>query len=50
MKKYLVKYYDENSNIKELSIEGKDEEEIYNYVKTNPSINTVIEIKPVSTV
>ena len=49
MKKYLVKYYDENSNIKELSIESKDEEEIYNYVKTNPSINTVIEIKPVST-
>ncbi len=48
MRKYLVKYIDENSVLNKIELTGNNEEEIFNIIKNNPKINTVIDIKPIS--
>ncbi len=48
MKKYLIEYYDDKSNLKKIEITANNEEEVLNLIKTNPNINTIIDIKPTS--
>ncbi len=48
MKKYLIEYYDDKSNLKKMEITANNEEEVLNIIKTNPNINTIIDIKPTS--
>ncbi len=48
MKKYLIEYYDDKSNLKKMEITANNEEEVLNLIKTNANINTIIDIKPTS--
>jgi type II secretory pathway component PulF len=50
MKKYLIKYYDQKSNLKELEFLADNEEEVINNIKNNPNVDTILDIKPVSSI